>query len=553
MWNFKMIVLVRERGRTVIELHKIATEQSNERSKNIDKASTLEMLTIINEEDKEVPRAITRILPQIAVAVDCIAEHLKIGGRLFYIGAGTSGRLGILDAAECPPTYSTDPEMVQGIIAGGYAAIFKAQEGAEDSEEMARIDLKAKKIKETDVVVGLTASGRTPYVIGGLKYALECGAATIAITCTDNAETIPWAQISLTALVGPEVVTGSTRMLEVPTLTVGAPIKDKDGEILGAVLIHAPLSGMDMAAKQATRILLMCGGIALLAAFLIAVYSSWRFTKPLKTMQQTAEQMTEGDYTVRCDVRQNDEIGELGTALDSLGERLLIARKESAQLDQMRKDFIANISHELRTPVTVIRGSLEALNDKVVTVPEKVEEYYRQMLSETIFLQRLINDLLDLSRLQNLNFKIEMTKLNLYDVLLEAVHSSQRLGKDKNIDVVLETDTKWYPIDGDYGRLRQMLMIFMDNAVKFSPNNGQVKLVLQGKRLEIVDHGIGVAAQMVPHVFERFYKTRVEKNKSGTGLGLAIAKEIAERHGMEVAMESQPGVETKIILLLEKK
>lgn len=346
---------------------------------------------------------------------------------------------------------------------------------------------------------------------------------------------------------------GFSNMLEVPTLTVGAPIKDKDGEILGAVLIHAPLSGMDMAAKQATRILLICGGIALLAAFLIAVYSSWRFTKPLKTMQQTAEQMTEGDYTVRCDVRQNDEIGELGTALDSLGERLLIARKESAQLDQMRKDFIANISHELRTPVTVIRGSLEALNDKVVTVPEKVEEYYRQMLSETIFLQRLINDLLDLSRLQNLNFKIEMTKLNLYDVLLEAVHSSQRLGKDKNIDVVLETDTKWYPIDGDYGRLRQMLMIFMDNAVKFSPNNGQVKLALQGKRLEIVDHGIGVAAQMVPHVFERFYKTRVEKNKSGTGLGLAIAKEIAERHGMEVAMESQPGVETKIILLLEKK
>ena len=175
------------------------------------------------------------------------------------------------------------------------------------------------------------------------------------------------------------------------------------------------------------------------------------------------------------------------------------------------------------------------------------------MLSETIFLQRLINDLLDLSRLQNLTFKIEMTKLNLYDVLLEAVHSSQRLGKDKNIDIVLETDTKWYPIDGDYGRLRQMLMIFMDNAVKFSPNNGQVKLVLQGKRLEIIDHGIGVAAEMVPHVFERFYKTRVEKNKSGTGLGLAIAKEIAERHGMEVAMESRPGVETKIILLLEKK
>ena len=260
MWNFKMIVLVRERGRTVIELHKIATEQSNERSKNIDKASTLEMLTIINEEDKEVPRAITRILPQIAVAVDCIAEHLKIGGRLFYIGAGTSGRLGILDAAECPPTYSTDPEMVQGIIAGGYAAIFKAQEGAEDSEEMARIDLKAKKIKETDVVVGLTASGRTPYVIGGLKYALECGAATIAITCTDNAETIPWAQISLTALVGPEVVTGSTRMkagtaqkLILNMLSTGAMIKL--GKVYGNLMIDVKASNKKLE-ERALRIVM---------------------------------------------------------------------------------------------------------------------------------------------------------------------------------------------------------------------------------------------------------------------------------------------------------
>ncbi|MPL80257.1 N-acetylmuramic acid 6-phosphate etherase [bioreactor metagenome] len=260
MWNFKIVVLVRERGRTVIELNKIATEQSNERSKNIDKTSTLEMLTIINEEDKEVPRAIARILPQIAVAVDCIAERLKRGGRLFYIGAGTSGRLGILDAAECPPTYSTDPEMVQGIIAGGYAAIFKAQEGAEDSEEMARTDLKAKKIQETDVVVGLTASGRTPYVIGGLKYALECGAATIGITCTNNAETTPWTQIQLTALVGPEVVTGSTRMkagtaqkLILNMLSTGTMIKL--GKVYGNLMIDVKASNKKLE-ERALRIVM---------------------------------------------------------------------------------------------------------------------------------------------------------------------------------------------------------------------------------------------------------------------------------------------------------
>jgi len=242
-----VMTLIRERGRAVIELNKIATEQRNERSKNIDKVSTLEMLKIINEEDKKVTVAIAKILPEIALAVDCIAQHLIQGGRLFYIGAGTSGRLGILDAVECPPTYSTEPEMVQGIMAGGYKAIFKALEGAEDSEEMARIDLKGKKLKNTDVLVGLTASGRTPYVLGGLKYALECGAATIAVTCTDNAETAALAQMSLTALVGPEVVTGSTRMkagtaqkLILNMLSTGAMIKL--GKVYGNLMIDVKAS-----------------------------------------------------------------------------------------------------------------------------------------------------------------------------------------------------------------------------------------------------------------------------------------------------------------------
>jgi N-acetylmuramic acid 6-phosphate etherase len=242
-----VMTLIKERGRAVIELNKIATEQRNERSKNIDKVSTLEMLKIINEEDKKVTVAIAKILPEIALAVDCIAQHLIQGGRLFYIGAGTSGRLGILDAVECPPTYSTEPEMVQGIMAGGYKAIFQALEGAEDSEEMARIDLKDKKLKNTDVLVGLTASGRTPYVLGGLKYALECGAATIAVTCTDNAETEVLAQMSLTALVGPEVVTGSTRMkagtaqkLILNMLSTGAMIKL--GKVYGNLMIDVKAS-----------------------------------------------------------------------------------------------------------------------------------------------------------------------------------------------------------------------------------------------------------------------------------------------------------------------
>lgn len=196
----------------MIQLEKLATEQRNKATTHIDELSTLAMLTVINEEDKKITSAVSAILPKIADAVDLIAAQLKKGGRLFYLGAGTSGRLGILDAVECPPTYGTDPDLIQGIIAGGYPAIFKAQEGAEDEESFAIEDLKTHGFTAKDVLVGIAASGRTPYVIGGLRYAKKMNAATIAIACSQGSPIAEHADIALTALVGPEVITGSTRM-----------------------------------------------------------------------------------------------------------------------------------------------------------------------------------------------------------------------------------------------------------------------------------------------------------------------------------------------------
>ena len=193
-------------------LNNLLTEQRNPYTINIDTVSTLEMCMLLNEEDKRVAIAIRNILPQIAKAIDEITLRLQNGGRLFYIGAGTSGRLGILDAVECPPTYSTDPEMVQGIIAGGYNAIFKAQEGAEDSFTLAQDDLSNKNLTNKDCVVGIAASGRTPYVIGGLDFAHDIGALTIAISCSPNSKISRHADIALEALTGPEAITGSTRM-----------------------------------------------------------------------------------------------------------------------------------------------------------------------------------------------------------------------------------------------------------------------------------------------------------------------------------------------------
>lgn len=196
----------------MIELDRIATERRNPYTMHIDEVSTIEMLKLINQEDKRVPLAIGQVLPQIAQAVDVIAEHIHLGGRLFYIGAGTSGRLGVVDASECPPTYGTEPELVQGIIAGGPAALLVAQEGAEDSPELCVHDLKERGFNKGDVLVGLAASGRTPYVIGGMEYANSLGAVTISLTCAPGSPIEALAQIPITVVTGPEVITGSTRM-----------------------------------------------------------------------------------------------------------------------------------------------------------------------------------------------------------------------------------------------------------------------------------------------------------------------------------------------------
>ena len=193
-------------------LDALATEQNNPASAAIDEMTTLEMMTLINQEDQKAALSIAPILPQIAAAVDLIAERLQQNGRLIYCGAGTSGRLGILDAAECPPTFGTEPGQVVGLIAGGHEAMFQAQEGAEDDEAAAVSDLTAIELTAADVVVGLSASGRTPYAVSALRYARQRGAATIAVASSPASPLAQEADIALTALPGPEVIAGSTRL-----------------------------------------------------------------------------------------------------------------------------------------------------------------------------------------------------------------------------------------------------------------------------------------------------------------------------------------------------
>jgi len=188
------------------------TEQSNPRSQNLSSMSTREIVGLMNEEDALVAEAVARVLDQVESAVVQIVARLNAGGRLFYIGTGTSGRLGVLDASECPPTFGVSPDLVQGVIAGGYDACHRAVEASEDDSGASKVDLAARGFNEKDALVGIAASGRTPYTIGAIEYGRSLGAFTVALTCVPDSPITRAAEVSIVPVVGPEVVTGSSRL-----------------------------------------------------------------------------------------------------------------------------------------------------------------------------------------------------------------------------------------------------------------------------------------------------------------------------------------------------
>ncbi|WP_436373587.1 N-acetylmuramic acid 6-phosphate etherase [Cytobacillus sp. BC1816] len=247
-----------------MNITKLNTEQRNPKTMEIDLMTTEEIITIINQEDTIVPNAIAREIPHIVNVVDEITDSFKKGGRLIYVGAGTSGRLGIIDASECPPTYGTDPEMVVGIIAGGKEAMTEAVEGAEDDSEQGRQDVADIQLSDKDVLVGIAASGRTPYTIGALQYGNEVGAVTVAVACTKDSEMGRVAKYTIAPITGPEVVTGSTRMkagtaqkLVLNMLTTASMIKL--GKVYGNLMVDVQMTNEKLF-KRAENIVKMATG-----------------------------------------------------------------------------------------------------------------------------------------------------------------------------------------------------------------------------------------------------------------------------------------------------
>ncbi|MDF2948411.1 MAG: signal transduction histidine kinase, partial [Sedimentibacter sp.] len=336
---------------------------------------------------------------------------------------------------------------------------------------------------------------------------------------------------------------GFSQLLNTPTITVGTPIKSGN-EIIGALLIHSPVKGIDSAVSSGYKILLGSIMVALILSFVLSALLAVTFSKPLKRMKDTALLLADGKYNAKTGVKQNDEIGELAATIDILSQRLDEASHESEKLQKQRQDFITNISHELRTPVTVIRGSLEAICDGIIKDPIQLKDYHKQMLEESKSLERLVNDLLELSRLQNVDFKIEMNEINLCDVLKDAVRSAVNIANYKNIDIEFSQDRDVFLTNGDYGRLRQMFLIVVDNSVKFSNENSKIYISLNKNTIIIKDEGIGISREDLPFIFDRYYRVKSVENKSGTGLGLTIANQIALRHNISITVESQLNVGT---------
>lgn len=238
-----------------INLSKMLTESRNPASEKIDIMSTFDMLQVINNEDKKVAFAVESCLPEITLVVDKITQAFSVGGRLVYIGAGTSGRMGILDASECPPTFGTDPGQVVGVIAGGPPAVFKAVENAEDNPEFGKNDLERLNFSNKDILVGIAASGRTPYVLGAMAYAKSLGASVVSLVCNPESEMAHEADIAIIPVVGPEVVTGSSRLkagtaqkMVLNMLTTGAMIKS--GKVYGNLMVDVEATNLKLIERQ---------------------------------------------------------------------------------------------------------------------------------------------------------------------------------------------------------------------------------------------------------------------------------------------------------------
>lgn len=393
-------------------------------------------------------------------------------------------------------------------------------------------------------------------LVQGTVWIVDAESRTISSYGEESSITTTGLPMGMEAVLG-EVLAGGTPVTDTrtalfaePMVTAGAPIRGEDGSIKGAVLIHRHLSDLQAAESTGLKILGTALLLGLFLSALLAAALARRFISPLYRMKDTAESFRAGDYSARTQLQQDDELGLLGESLDELGSRLGAAERERAALQQQRQEFLAAVSHELRTPLTVIKGTWELLQSGFIKEENKLQDCRQRMGENLTMLERLVRDLLELTRLQNPGFKVQKEPLNLLEPFRDALRSAGTLAEKKGVQLEASLPEA-LPFLGDYGRLRQLLLIILDNAVKFSPTGAEIEVEATQQdsnwQLNVTDQGPGISPEDLPHIFDRFKKGGT-KNAQGTGLGLAIAREIALRHDIELTCESQPGQGASFIL-----
>ncbi len=334
-------------------------------------------------------------------------------------------------------------------------------------------------------------------------------------------------------------------------LILGKPVYGQGREVVGAVLIRYYLTQQQDIVNRGLRMILISVILSLLIAMVISIIFARNISRPISAIRKAAVELTNGNYEFRTKVERLDEIGELAGSVNILAGRLGEIEQERKNMEQMRMDFFANVSHELRTPITVMRGYTETLRDGVVVDPEKVNHYYDRMVKECQSMERLVGDLLLLSKMQNPDFSIDAEPVEMVSLFHDMIRNARMLAEEKQIEIVYKRNVDTILMMGDYERLNQMFMVIIDNAVKFSGEGSRIYVNLElgpGKAdsfgtiyISIRDEGIGISKEELPYIFEKFYKSKLRQNAKGSGLGLMIARQIALKHGGTIQVSSEAG------------
>ncbi len=366
-------------------------------------------------------------------------------------------------------------------------------------------------------------------------------------------EYVEVAQIAFNSKV--EIRTQFSSYHECDIVTVGVPVQGINGEVAGAILLISPVETQKEVVNSSWYMILMSGMVALMISFVIAIPFARSLAQPITSMRSTALELAAGNYEAETGIIRYDEIGELATTIDFLADKLAENEIERKNMEQMRMDFFANVSHELRTPITVVRGYTESLVDGVVSDEERRQQYYNRMLSECQSMERLVGDLLLLSKMQNPDFLVEKEPVTLQQVFHDLKRSAGVIAAEKNIEIVMNQPEEPCVIMADYVRLRQMFVVIVDNAIKFSTENSSIYITVECEkmiRVSIRDEGVGISEEELPNIFEKFYKSKLRQNAKGSGLGLAIARQICLKHDGTIQVESEVGKGTTFTFTFPK-